>query len=60
MKKLTTMVIAFGCLALITTSCKEKKTENPEVISASELQQKVDEYAFFDLTTDISKLSEKL
>ena len=58
MKKLTTMVIAFGCLALITTSCKEKKTENPEVISASELQQKVDEYAFFDLTTDISKLSE--
>lgn len=58
MKKLTTMVIAFGCLALITTSCKEKKTEKPEEVSASELQQKVEEYAFFDLTTDISKLSE--
>lgn len=58
MKKLTTMVIAFGCLALITTSCKEKKTEKPEAVSASELQQKVEEYAFFDLTTDISKLSE--
>ena len=58
MKKLTTMVIAFGCLALITTSCKEKKTEMPEEVSATELQQKVDEYAFFDLTTDISKLSE--
>ncbi|MBR0304757.1 MAG: Zn-dependent hydrolase [Bacteroidales bacterium] len=52
------MVIAFGCLALITTSCKEKKTEKPEAVSASELQQKVEEYAFFDLTTDISKLSE--
>ena len=58
MKKLTTMVIAFGCLALITTSCKEKKTEMPEEVSSSELQQKVEEYAFFDLTTDISKLSE--
>ena len=58
MKKLTIMVIAFGCLALITNSCKDKKAENPEVVSASELQQKVDEYAFFDLTTDISKLSE--
>ena len=58
MKKLTTMVIAIGCLALITTSCKEKKTENPEAVPASELQQKVEEYAFFDLTTDISKLSE--
>ena len=58
MKKLTTMVIVLGCMALITTSCKEKKTENPEAVSTSELQQKVDEYAFFDLTTDISKLSE--
>lgn len=59
MKKLTTMAIAIGCLALISTSCREKKTaEMPEEITPSELQQKVEEYAFFDLTTDISKLSE--
>ncbi|MCQ2284235.1 MAG: Zn-dependent hydrolase [Bacteroidales bacterium] len=58
MKKLTTMVIAFGCFALLMPSCKNKKTETPEETTKSELQQKVEEYAFFDLTTDLSKLSE--
>ena len=52
------MVIAFACLALITTSCKEKKSNNPQEESKSELQQKVEEYAWFDLTADLSKLSE--
>lgn len=58
MKKLTTMVIAFGCFALLMPSCKNKKTETPEETTKCELQQKVEEYAYFDLTTDISKLSE--
>ncbi len=60
MKKLTAMVIVFGCLALITTSCREKKNENgsSKEETKSELQQKVEEYAYFDLTADLSKLSE--
>ena len=58
MKKITTMVIAFACLGLITTSCKDKKTTAVEESAKSEMQQKVEEYAFFDLKTDISKLSE--
>ncbi|MBR4788033.1 MAG: Zn-dependent hydrolase [Bacteroidales bacterium] len=58
MRKITAMVIAFACLALITTSCKEKKSNNPQEESKSELQQKVEEYAWFDLTADLSKLSE--
>jgi len=52
------MVIAFGCLALVTTSCKEKKSANPQEESKSEMQQKVEEYAYFDLTADLSKLTE--
>ena len=52
------MVIAFGCLALVTTSCKEKKSTNSQEESKSEMQQKVEEYAYFDLTADLSKLSE--
>lgn len=52
------MVIAFGCFALLMPSCKNKKTETPEETTKSELQQKVEEYAYFDLTTDLSKLSE--
>ena len=58
MRKITAMVIAFACVALITTSCKEKKSNNPQEESKSELQQKVEEYAWFDLTADLSKLSE--
>ena len=52
------MVIAFGCLALVTTSCKEKKSANPQEESKSIMQQKVEEYAYFDLTADLSKLTE--
>ena len=52
------MVIAFGCLALVTTSCKEKKTTNSQEESKSIMQQKVEEYAWFDLTADLSKLTE--
>ena len=59
MKKITTMVIALSCLALVATSCKNKKDKEGVVdTNKSELQQKVEEYAYFDLTTDISKLSE--
>ena len=52
------MVIAFGCLALVTTSCKEKKSANAQEESKSIMQQKVEEYAWFDLTADLSKLTE--
>jgi hypothetical protein len=58
MRKITAMVIAFGCLALVTTSCKEKKSANPQEESKSIMQQKVEEYAYFDLTADLSKLTE--
>ncbi len=58
MRKITAMVIAFGCLALVTTSCKEKKSTGSQEESKSEMQQKVEEYAYFDLTADLSKLSE--
>lgn len=58
MRKITAMVIAFGCLALVTTSCKEKKTTNSQEESKSIMQQKVEEYAWFDLTADLSKLTE--
>lgn len=58
MKKLTTMVIAIACLTMLSTSCKNKRTEIPEESNKSELQKKVEEYAYFDLVTDLSKLSE--
>lgn len=58
MKKMTIMVIAFACMALITTSCKDKKQQDTVDINKSELQKKVEEYAYFDLKTDFSKLSE--
>lgn len=44
--------MAISMLAIV--GCKEKKTEEK-----SEIQQKVDEYAEFTLTTDLSVLSEK-
>ena len=58
MRKITAMVIAFGCLAVVTTSCKEKKSANAQEESKSIMQQKVEEYAWFDLTADLSKLTE--
>ena len=46
-----------ACIALL-ASCNKKKTETPNEESKSELQQKVEEYAYFDLTADLSKLTE--
>ena len=52
MKKLAITIMAISMLAAV--GCKNNKTEEK-----SELQQKVDEYAEFTLTTDLSVLSEK-
>ena len=51
------MMVMLACIALL-ASCKNKKTETPAEETKSELQQKVEEYAYFDLTADLSKLSE--
>ena len=53
MKKLMTTLMAISMLA--TVGCKS----NQEAEKPDELQQKVDEYAEFTLTTDLSVLSEK-
>ena len=42
-------------LSLLATGCKHKQADN----TVSELQQKVDEYAEFTLSADLSSLSEK-
>lgn len=52
MKKLAISIMTISMLAAV--GCKSNKTEEK-----SELQQKVDEYAEFTLTTDLSVLSEK-
>ena len=52
MKKLALSIMTIAMLA--TVGCKSNKTEEK-----SEIQQKVDEYAEFTLTTDLSVLSEK-
>lgn len=45
------------CLAVVCSSCKSKKNqENPE--TKSEMQLKVEEFANFDLTADLSELTE--
>lgn len=54
MKKLMTTVMALSMLAAV--GFKNKTEEAPAV---SDLQQKVDEYAEYTLTTDLSVLSEK-
>ena len=58
MKKSITMVILLGGILLMSTQCSKKKTDPVTGETISEMQQKVEEYAYFDLTTDISKLSE--
>ena len=58
MKKSITMVILLGGILLMSTQCSKKKTDPVTGEKISEMQQKVEEYAYFDLTTDISKLSE--
>ncbi|MBR4136227.1 MAG: Zn-dependent hydrolase [Bacteroidales bacterium] len=52
------MVILLGGILLMSTQCSKKKTDPVTGETISEMQQKVEEYAYFDLTTDISKLSE--
>lgn len=52
MKKLTIFAMTVAMLGFV--GCKEKK-----MVEKSEIQQKVDEYAEFTLTTDLSVLSEK-
>ena len=52
MKKLSIIAITIAMLGIV--GCKEKKMEQK-----SEIQQKVDEYAEYTLTTDLSVLSEK-
>lgn len=54
MKKLMVTLMAVTMLAAV--GCKSKKAEQEQV---SEIQQKVNEYAEFTLTTDLSVLSEK-
>lgn len=49
-----TMVSVLGLFA----ACNNKKTEKPNEDSKSELQKKVEEYAYFDLTADLSKLTD--
>lgn len=57
-KKIMTMVIALSCLSLMAVSCKSKKSEPQREKAKSEMQKLVEEYAYFDLTTDLSKLEE--
>ncbi|MBR6903945.1 MAG: Zn-dependent hydrolase, partial [Bacteroidales bacterium] len=57
MKKISTVAVMLACIALL-ASCKNNKKETLNEESKSELQQKVEEYAYFDLTTDLSKLTE--
>ena len=52
MKKIALTIMALSIFAAI--GCKHKTAES----SVSELQQKVDEYAEFTLTTDLSVLSD--
>lgn len=57
MKKLVYFTVIMTCVASF-VSCNNKKTEKPGEESVGELQQKVEEYAYFDLTADLSKLSD--
>lgn len=56
MKKLMVTLMALSLFAAF--GCKNKKATN-EPKQTSEIEQKVNEYAEFTLTTDISRLSEK-
>lgn len=56
-KTILTMASIIICLAVVCSSCKSKKNqENPE--TKSEMQLKVEEFANFDLTADLSELTE--
>ena len=57
MKKLMISIMAVTMLAAV--GCKSNKDAEPQEPELSEIQQKVNEYAPFTLTTDLSVLSEK-
>jgi hypothetical protein len=57
MRKISTVAVMLACIALL-ASCKNKKSETLENGAKSDLQQKVEEYAYFDLTADLSKLTD--
>lgn len=60
MKKNTmTIVICIACLATVLVSCKSKKENEKKVTNKSEIQLKVEEYAYVDLSSDLyNNLSE--
>ncbi len=58
MKKTITMVILLGSIMMLSTQCHKKEATPKAEEPVSEMQQKVEEYAYFNLTTDLSGLSE--
>ncbi|MCQ2265544.1 MAG: Zn-dependent hydrolase [Bacteroidales bacterium] len=56
-KTVIAMTTCLVCLAVVCSSCKSKKTSEP-VAEKSEMQLKVEEFATFDLTADLSGLTE--
>ena len=57
MKKIITLMLGVGMVGLL--SCSTPKKENVEEVAISPNQQKLDEYAEFTLTADLTQLSEK-
>lgn len=58
MKKTVVVVATCAlCFSVVFSSCKNKKTEEVEVVK-SDVQLKVEEFAAFDLAADLSNLSE--
>lgn len=54
-----TMMIALGCCAMAFSGCKSKTTPTETEVEKSELQQKVEEFAYVDLSSDlVNNLSE--
>ena len=56
MKKILTLAVA---LVVFTSACQPTTNDEEQDTAKSELQMKLDEYAEFTLTTDMSKLTEK-
>ena len=56
MKKILLTIVALSCAALV--SCGKSGAENGQE-TKSEMQTKVEEFASFKLTTDMSKLTDK-
>lgn len=60
MKKNTmTIILCIVCVTIVFVSCKSKKENEKDVTNKSEIQLKVEEYAYVDLSSDLyPKLSE--